>query len=235
MSIAPIITAKDSSFLSSYNTGLGNVLFQIASTYGLSKKTGKQLSFHNVVNYCNILKNRFNFNHFETILRKCMKVINMEKSIVIKEPDIIQKYAPEILTKINSITCPNTMINIIGYLESIHYFIDYIEDIRELFLPDQDSISIIKQKYPILFTDEETVSIHFRWHEYSYTFDINYYQEAILYIKNKCTKKPYFLLFSDDLEKIPLEQLGLLKENIIIVKNDYVDNVSKYVKLPLCY
>ena len=35
--ITPYITAHTSGFLSTKNTGLGNVLFQIASCYGIAK------------------------------------------------------------------------------------------------------------------------------------------------------------------------------------------------------
>src|SRR5690242_20551155 len=67
--ITAMITAFDSPFLSKHNTGLGNVLFQIASVYGISKKLNKSLSYVYLKSFCNKLKDLYNYDHGSTIYR----------------------------------------------------------------------------------------------------------------------------------------------------------------------
>ena len=225
MSVGPFITARDSPYLSVHNTGLGNVLFQIASSYGISNNTGRPLSYHYVAEYCRILKSRFNFNHGETILKHCLESgTSVAQHIIVHEPGgSHHAYVPTIIETVRN-GPPNAMMCLYGYMESIKYFADYREQIRALFTADEVTISNILRVYPILGTCHDTVSIHFRWYEYTYIYDQAYYRAAIAYIKNMCPSA-HFMVFSDNTSKVPFEALGLNEGEYTIVKNpyDYLD------------
>ena len=57
------ITALESPFLSEKDSGLGNVLWQISSVYGISKALGIECTFPRVKIFTELLKNRYNYNH----------------------------------------------------------------------------------------------------------------------------------------------------------------------------
>ena len=54
--LCPFITGYDSGFLTEKNTGLGNVLFKLASTYAICKKTNRKLSNYHLKKFCIKLK-----------------------------------------------------------------------------------------------------------------------------------------------------------------------------------
>jgi hypothetical protein len=72
MYISPRITASDSPYLTASNTGLGNVLFQIASCYGLAKETGRIPIWNKLSEFAENLYRRFGLKHKDTIFRHCM-------------------------------------------------------------------------------------------------------------------------------------------------------------------
>jgi Glycosyl transferase family 11 len=228
MSVGPYITARGSEHLSDHNTGLGNVLFQIASSYGISNKTGRQLSFVFVAEYCRILKERFGFNHGETILKKCLVGGGEAHTdiLIVHEPGgSHHKYVEQLVTAIMHGPA-GKMLCIWGYMESRKYFAEHMDQIRAMFAPDEATISNILRQHSILVTCPETVSIHFRWHEYTYLYDQAYYKVAIAYMKALCAgKSVHFLVFSDDVSKVPFDELGLVSDEYTIVKNayDYLD------------
>jgi hypothetical protein len=223
MSIIPYITPRESKYLTHYNTGLGNALFQIASCYGLSKKYNIKIYYNYVIDYCNILKDRYGFNHCDTILRKCKHVLDSELILSIIETSGNNRNLDYgIINRIEEDL--NNNYHIIGYLESVDYFIKYKDNIRDLFSADEYSLMIIKERYPILFSGIESVSIHFRFNECSYTFDNTYYREAIKLI-NMMLEHSTFLIFSDDKSKVNIEELGLKPVNtqFINLEYDYLD------------
>ncbi len=94
------------------------------------------------------------------------------------------------------------------YWQTNKYFLKYENEIKNIFQvktqinkKNNDFLNIIKQNY------KNTVSIHIRrwdyitskqanlWH---WTCDLNYYLNAIKYIKNHI-KNPFFVIFSDDI------------------------------------
>ena len=66
--IIPYLTQSTSPFLSKYNTGLGNALFQIFTAYGLSKEYKHTFVNNNLIDLL-IKLNKLNLNHKETIYR----------------------------------------------------------------------------------------------------------------------------------------------------------------------
>lgn len=226
--ITPFITAHDSQFLSSKNTGLGNVLFQIASCYGISKILDINITFNNVKLYCDILYDRFNLNHKDTILRNLYYKhdLTVHFNMIKETSDYNRKYDYQLIHSISQSTDNHI---IWGYLESFKYFDEYINDIQDLFSIDEKSYNIIIEKYGNLLCCNviTPISIHFRGNEHLYidgiNYDYDYYNRAINYmIKN--VKNPYFLLFTDDIKSIDFNKLYLNNNYTHIVNEyDYLD------------
>ena len=227
--ITPYVTAHTSGFLSVKNTGLGNVLFQIASIYGIAKRYGMRAVFPNVKVYCDILFTRFHFLHRYTILRH---LYSQEDPIVPFPHHIYEKehmnrtYDTEMIHTIQTIK-DNTMIH--GYLESYSYFEDSIEDIRRLFSVDDLSMHTIRHLYGnLLFSTTHTsVSIHFRGNEYltvmNSPYDYDYYERAIQYMHQRVSS-PHFLVFTDDPASIDMTRLPSMTSYTFITSSyDYLD------------
>lgn len=227
--ITSYITAHTSGFLSAKNTGLGNVLFQIASVYGIAKKYAMMAVFPNVKVYCDILFSRFQFPHRHTILRQ---VYSKEDHAVsfphhIYEKDHMNRTFDTDMIHAVQNTHENSMLH--GYIECYSYFEDSIEDIRQLFSIDNKSMSMIHHLYgPLLFSNTHTaVSIHFRGNEYltvmNHPYDYDYYHRAIEYIIQS-VNHPHFLIFTDDPQSIDLSRLPSMTSYTFISSTyDYLD------------
>lgn len=220
--IMPLITPLISPYLSHRNTGLGNALFQIASCYGLAKKYNRNIIFNNVYEYCNMLQRIFKYNYKDTIMRNIYNChdLSLQFNNVIKEEAGSSKLYDTAL--IEAIKESDTNSIIYGYLEHTNYFKDISDFICNLFQPDDLSLNIIKAKHGY-FLDNitiTTVSLHFRGHEYmkENTFAYDYYNRAIEYISSR-VKNPYFLIFTDDRDKLDFSKLKMC--NYILIENDY--------------
>jgi hypothetical protein len=199
--LSPIITAKDSGYLSHTNTGLGNVLFQIASVYGLCSTLGLKPYFHHVFSYCHKLKSLFNYDHGTTILRNFMKDETSMNHIILKETR--ERRNDSYL--IDQIKKSNENIVIDGYLENVHYFHHMKDDIRTLFGMDDQSKMYLFDTYPFL-RHNHLVCVHYRYGKdildlTNRPLHYDFYKESVLSIKEK---KPLFLLFSDQFDLVDL-------------------------------
>ena len=223
--ISPRITASDSPFLNASNTGLGNVLFQIASCYGLARETGNIPAWNKVSEFAESLYSRFGLKHKDTIFRNCVGRINVAFRQIKEES--IYGYSHTLLQTLQKTKEP---LEIHGYLECLDYFNKYRNDIVVLFSPDRPSFNMIQQDFPILFdTNYTAVSIHFRGNEYLNNsgilkpWDYTFYRNAVQYIKERVTN-PVFLIFSDDMETIHpsfLNECGTYQK--ISHKEDYIE------------
>jgi hypothetical protein len=226
MYLTPRITASDSPYLTSKNTGLGNVLFQIASCYGMAKDTGRIAVWNKLHEFGVKLRTNFGFNHADTIFRNCVATADVS-FCQIKE-DAIFDYNAGLIAYLKESPQP---IEIFGHLECIQYFNAYRDEIVQLFSPDKDSLERIRASCPVLFDSSYTpVSIHFRGNEYlrvSYIrrpWDYYYYYRAIQHIK-QIIKNPIFLVFSDDMENIDeslFEECGTYQK-MTSQGDDYMD------------
>lgn len=219
--IMPYITATTSDHLSVNNTGLGNVMFQIASCIGIAVKCNTNIIFNSVNEYCNILYNRYNFNHKNTIFRKVYNKTNFSINFENTVREISHSiYQPDILDTIKN--NPSNHI-VFGYLEFLEYFDNVVNDIQEIFEPDEESLTIINSKYGHILNDTNrtTISIHFRGKEFlklGKVYDYDYFKRAIEYFKENVSN-PYFLVFTDDKESINLDIFNDIDYEF--VKNDY--------------
>ena len=224
MYLTPVITATNSNHLSYKNTGLGNVMFQIASTYGLAKQTNRVAVWNNVSIFADILKNKFDFNHKDTIFRKCLSVFE-EEFIVVPEGTTWTHNDRLVEFLKNS----RISVSLYGYFEVVSYFHQYKEDIMDIFSPDEISFELIRSTYPILFDDAyTTVSIHFRGNEYlrqsdiGHPWDYDFYKRAVKFFKDKFSNI-IFLIFSDDMETIDFSFLEDAPYKKMGHKYDYID------------
>jgi hypothetical protein len=224
MSIECSITAVDSGFLSNKNTGLGNVLFQLASTYGLAKTYGLTPSFCQFYRYIEKLKNRFGYDHGEKIFRNFHHKDTIPHTIEYKESNNCNSlYDTNIIQNIRNNLTANIFLQ--GYFQSHKYFNQYRDELLSLFSIDDDSMRLIKGKYPILFDTSKTcVSVHFRTEWITgIHYCIDFYKEAIQYIQTHISN-PHFLIYADNIDTVRniCPTLGIsytIMENNI----DYID------------
>jgi len=225
MSIEIGITAMTSSFLSNKNTGLGNVLFQLASTHGLAKTHGRIASYHDIQVYSRLLKDRFGLDHGATLYRKFITSEPCtEYNMYYKEPpDNFAIHDPMIETGLSQY--PTKNIRCEGYYQSHKYFHAYRDDLLDLFSIDDASQKLIHDKYPILFDSSSTcVSIHFRtvW-LHGITMCLEYYKEAIQTIQGRVSNA-HFLIFADEIETArPLCSTLGISYTIVEQNPDYID------------
>jgi hypothetical protein len=228
MILEPFITARNSSFLCSENIGLGNVLFQIASVYGLAKKYPLKAYFNTVVNYCNILKTRFDIDLSKTVLRNFQTIMPIDISqIEIMRLECGTNYDREtqkILECIHTfLENPTKHCIIYAYFENINYFHDYYDEIKSLFSPTELCLKSLRLLLPKLYDTSITpVSIHFRylWN----TVGNDYYKRAVEYIKAH-VPNPHFFLFCDTSSAEKLNEIGFEEGDYTQVKlrNDEID------------
>lgn len=223
MPLTSTITAINSQSLCKDNTGLGNVLFQVSSTIGIAKKLGVGYSFPEVTELCDKIE-KFGFNHRTTIFRN----INVEKDdedyVIVREgPDNSQSYDENLYRKILSLE--ETNIKLSGYLQSHKYFNDYRDEIINIFSPDRQSLSYIKNKYPELFDPSVTcISVHVRqMYGGNIKYTPSFFNKALDYISNRVNNLNIFV-FSDDIEWCK-NNIAFDSDGVIFVENnpDYID------------
>jgi hypothetical protein len=197
MFIGPSITASGSPYLSAVNTGLGNVLFQIASVYGLSKRYGRTPTFGRVLAFGAKLHRRFGFHHSETIFRNCQQYAQPDDSFESVNERAHKRECQAVLAAIEATRAP---LRINGYLEAPSYFLPYASEIRQLFAPDKESLERIRAAYPELFdTSTISVSIHVRQGADRNTgCSVQYYQRAVEYIRHRVPNARFFVVSDGD-------------------------------------
>ena len=193
--IAPYITAIESRWLSAGNTGLGNVLFQIASCYGLAQDSGRALDYTRVHLLGRILKERYGYDHQSTIFRKCtapsepVSYMRYPEGVYYKQPH------PVILNEMKN--RPENFI-VDGYMEWPPYFHAHRAEILDLLAPDEVSLATLREAVPELSDPDVTpISVHIRVQADANTHtDRSYYTRAIQYFQERCPNA-VFLIFSD--------------------------------------
>jgi hypothetical protein len=225
MYVAPALTAINSPYLSKINTGLGNTLFQIASVYGIAKKTGRVPAWNNVLLLSDLLQTKFGYNHRHTIFRNVLTCVNVpfEQINIIGGVDNYYNYDNSL---IQSIINSSNNIEVLGYLENTTYFNDYKQEVIQLLSPDEDSLNMIKDTYPILFDNSyTTIAIHFRGNEYLTLRGSPSFirlKSVILHLTSIHTN-PVFLLFTDDCQHFDFSVFEGV--NYIVMRNttNYID------------
>ena len=173
--------------------GIGNNLFQMATTYAYSLRYSKEMF---------LLKQKFGATHgeFDTysnnILHK-IKFSELANEYIIRGSNIYNE------TSFNYSEIPNIQgdVYLNGYFQSELYFKDFSKEIKEQFSFPEEYINTIKEKYSNYFS-LKTCSIHVRRGDYVQnpnihpTQNLNYYMKAI----KKMPEDSIFLIFSDDIQ-----------------------------------
>jgi len=189
--------------------GLGNYMFQIATTYSLSKDYGFDITFSTK----NYLKKHNSINYYKNnVFRKLKFDLSFTQEFLYTEPEFSYK-------KIS--IRDNTKLN--GYFQSEKYFLHNRNLIIDLFSATDNDLSYINNKYKDIL-NKKTCSIHVRRGDYLNLQNhhpicaIDYYKSAINIIGNDHT----FLVFSDDIGWCKKNFKG---NNFVFIENekDYID------------
>ena len=165
--------------------GLGNMLFQVATGYALSKKYNTNYAIH--PEHSGTLHG--NPKKYLTNIFSRMQVIDsVEGFTPIKEEEF----------RYNQLSIGSNESYIIdGHFQSYKYFEEYFEDIYKLFAPTQDMVNTLLGK----FDATNSISLHIRRGDYitlsayHHNLSLEYYKNAIDYFNSYS-----ILVFSDDIE-----------------------------------
>ena len=191
--------------------GLGNYLFQIASTY--SKSIDENLNFFLDINDISVAHSNPD-NYKNNIFRK------------LKFQEIKKPYYQYNEPSFNYLKTPKFKydIKMAGYFQSEKYFINNRKKILDLFSIDDETNDYLKTKYGDIL-NENTCSLHVRRGDYVKlrgfhpTQSIEYYKKSVKHIG----EDSHFLIFSDDI-KWCKKNLSFIKNKTFIEGNtDYQD------------
>jgi hypothetical protein len=193
--------------------GLGNFLFQIATSFNYSKKYNKKL----VINANDVYVVHNNINHYQDNIFSKLEFVNYT-------PFLEKKYT-ETLFEYNEIPHFEGSLYIDGYFQSEKYFSSLRNEILKLFDFGEKTKNKITKKYSE-YLDKNTCSIHVRRGDYlNYpdthpTLTLEYYSQAISHFEGDVT----FLVFSDDINWCK-ENLNLLTDRLVYIEGntDYQD------------
>ena len=192
--------------------GLGNMLFQIATTYAISKRDKKNFVCETNMN---IIPHKHYSYYTSNILRN-----------VIFEPTPIPYFTyNEKNFSYNEIPNIQGNLKLSGYFQSEKYFKDFRNEILKLLSPNnktKDKVDLFWER----FINKKTCSIHIRRGDYlqnknyHYNQDLEYYKRCIEVIGEGVD----FLIFSDD--------LSWCKEHFDFLKNKtYIDGFVDFEEL----
>ena len=189
--------------------GLGNQLFQIATTTALALRNNDTACF-DIDGHRIGLQGKNASEYLGNVYSKLLN-IKIETNDSFNQDGFNYE---EIEYKEN--------LKLVGYFQSEKYFIDYKEQIYDLFKPKKDINEYILEKYGDVLS-KNTCSLHIRHGDYLMfpnhhpPCPINYYQNAIKHFDGAL-----FLVFSDDINWCKSVFKG---ENFIFIENelDYID------------
>lgn len=221
--LTPGITAYDSPYLTNTNTGLGNVMFQVASVWGFSKTTGRSFSSYRLKMYCDRLKERFGFDHGDTLYKNFL--LNSDSTTA---PTTFiddkggKRYDPHIIPAI--VACNDDCIQINNHLECPLNFHKYRDELLQILECDRMK-DALKSLVPKLFDPSITpISVHVRNAYDAVKFNNTYYVNAVAFF-NTFIHNPFFFIFIDDPQQMPFDPaaLGMKDYQYVHSHMDYID------------
>lgn len=191
--------------------GLGNLMFQISTAYSTSLRDGKIL----ICDTSDMMVPHKPYTFYlNNILRKVKFSDNLTNFNFIGEQGF--HYSP--------IPSLQGNVKLVGYFQSEKYFINYKEEILELFGPDTETQLYLNEKYGDILS-KDTCSVHIRRGDY---LNLQNYHpvQSIEYYKNSVNvigRNKHFLIFSDDIKWCE-ENFDFLENKTFINGNeDYQD------------
>lgn len=222
------LTHIDATDLSNSHTGIGNVLFQLASQYCISKKYNIQANYYYLYKFIKKIE-IYGLKNYDTTIFRNIPIINIKPNIDVTLYETnCHYYDKQLISDIVNNKDKNIAIKN-SYLQSFNYFNEYEKDIKKLFLPDKVSLELIYNKYPQLKKDNIiNVSIHLRleWGS-QIKYKVDYFKNSIEYIENKLKEKNIkinYFVFSDNMDKAK-NMLSPLGKTFVYCENnyDYID------------
>lgn len=205
------IQNKELNLLTYNHTGLGNNLFQISNCLVKAWKYKIKASFPDI----NLLKTKlpdYPLDIYQNLYQKEFKYRNIY-------PNLKTKKIKETIFEIKD--------------QPFFYLTlkDYESELIKIFSIDQKNKNIINQKYPNLYQDNITVSLHVRRGDFliisklynpEYILKPTYYQKALNLINNLLKQDYKVLIFSDDIQWC---RQNFKQNNIIFIEDnyDYID------------
>lgn len=215
------LTATNGGSLGTGNTNLGNVLFQVASLYGLCRQFNRIPDYSGITRLVHKLWEHGKFGREHTIFRRIMADDSVrDQGIVLRETDqLAQEYDKQLVSVIQE--CSDHITIRDSYLQSNIYFDKYRTDILDLFTIDDKSINTIKNKYPVLFS-ETCVSMHIR---YNYAPNIQYISDYFIAAYNQLSADNiHVFIFSDNIKYCENMFKGAFASVTYVRDNeDYID------------
>lgn len=192
--------------------GLGNFLFQIAHGYSLSLE-------HNVGFAIDLSKIWVVHTHWTEYMSNIFRNVPTVPSF----PNT-QYYIYESLTYKRTPYVPNIFLD--GYFQSEKYFENYKKEIMDLFKIDDNTLNLLRERYPNILDNDNTCSIHVRRGNFLKVsfynhLDMNYYNKAI----DTIGRDKHFVVFSDD--------INWCKENFVDGNFTFIENEKDYLDLYL--
>ena len=204
--------------------GLGNQMFQLATAYAYAKKYNGTLQ---------IIKNKKYYDgrplYWDSVLQR------FQKYLVDSLPNNLTEWFETEATLFHNLPeLKSQGIYFNGYLQSPKYFFnkDTENEIKNLFLPTEDILTYINNKYRLLLNNKDRIIIvHARRTDYLRNQDIinfhgplpvEYYKEAIKKMNNY-VQNPIYILASDDItfwQDVIKECDELNENNIFILKDE---------------
>lgn len=194
--------------------GLGNYLFQIATTFAISKRDNKKMI---IDTSDNMVPHKPYKNYTDNIFRNIEFTTDYKGFTRVNENGFNYSDIPYVEG--------NTKL--FGYFQSEKYFKNYRKEILDLFSMDENTKNYNKENYSTLL-EGDTCSIHVRRGDYvrlshyHYLQNIDYYKSAYEYIG----KEKKYLIFSDDIE--------WCKKNLNFIENShFIEGNTDYQDLYL--
>ena len=197
--------------------GLGNMMFQAASSYAYSQKH----NMHHVLlkHHQGTLHNPPEY-YFNNIFRNFEKSEERNWTVLTES----EQARPCVYKELPYSSQNNDNIALKGFFQSEKYFINVQQQIKKLFSPSSTDLDYILNKYRF-FNTNTCISIHIRkgdyvkLQQYHHNLDLGYYVNAIDYFQT--TPNVKFLIFSDDLNWCK-EVFGESEEFEYINEADYI-------------
>ena len=211
-----VFTSTNSPYLSADCTGLGNVLFQIAAMYGISKETGRDVEFIDLKNFTNKLMNLTGKDYMKTIFRNVPVKSEHDYTLYCNVNHMYTGNFKQELFDFVRNRPENLCFN--GHFESPLFFSSCEVDLKTMFSPDEESLQIIRSKYPIIF-EKDCCIIHVRAHHPGFKDDVEYIKRAI----HQLPELTYIVISNDiELAQQTLDPIG--KDFMYCSGNpDYID------------
>lgn len=195
------------------HSGLGNVLFLIASTYGIANANKLSVTIPSLNTFFNNWGTKYKTGIFRKINtndtgNKMIKIYELKKRRFTYWPT----------------SCKN-MNELVGYYQSYKYFDKIQPTIKNLFQIDDNTKEYIIKKYGEIYAHNTTISIHIRRTDYctmGFVLDFIYYTKAVAHFIKLSIDNIKFMIFSDDIEWCKTKFVG---NHFYFVENedDYVD------------